>query len=913
MNPKAPPNKWPRSGTRRRIATALLVILLAALAAPAQGQTPAQEWALTTNLSRSGSAAEPVLVLGPEGNMQAFWWDRFDGLMTAAMDGIAWQPATLANLLVPDPRAIAPVDAEEPPALIPIGAMPQMVADGQGTIHAFWLVERGGFAARTTDPVPAVPSLAHASSPMGASDWSQPELLVEGALTWHVFADPEGGLHLAYVRTLHSAEQPAGVYYTRLYGEPLQWEPPRLAQASIYARLLSSDEARVAGVADATGAVVLAWRDPRMGEPTYLRSDDGGESWRTTAAPLEHASHPTLAYLGPGRLVAVWEVGLSDNQVSHYQQVSTDAGLIWGEPRWVPREAARYGTPALRQAGSAGDAWLVSGEGGPYLSLCRWRPDPSTDADQGEWSLANTVAVNIHDAETDRTVSLEEIRVAVDDRWLHLIGRGQDGEVWAMRRETGGIAWAFSSDTPWTEPLAIWEDNTGADMPAVVGDAAGTVHAWWIAASDVGRSGVALWYAQRTGDEWAPATAVFALEEQAQHPTATLVESRVHLLWTSGRVGTIGHSSVFQDRAATASEWATIRRLPLPAEAGGASSPQMIADGAGGLHVIYAVPLNESRGIYYVHSEDGGNSWSEPLTVVHAAKAGWPSVDAPDLAIAEDGSLWATWIRVPLTDGHGEAVYLANSTNGGSTWSPPLLVSEGPCSEPRLALLGQADIHLFWIDESDARVWSYRRSADGGTAWTPIETVPGMSSLQGSPDLAYDARGSIHLTGVSYEASDGWLVRHASWDAGSSAWSEVGRFRLSALYRPRGGVSLALLPERGRLHALLAAESTDADADPALLHAYRAVTPTEPHRPVVVRSAASDAAAVEPTLPAPQPTAWGPTEPPPATGTGIALGPFFLPMTGVLGIVVAAAVVLAVALVYSLRPGRQWRSWTRSR
>jgi len=113
------------------------------------------------------------------------------------------------------------------------------------------------------------------------------------------------------------------------------------------------------------------------------------------------------------------------------------------------------------------------------------------------------------------------------------------------------------------------------------------------------------------------------------------------------------------------------------------------------------------------------------------------------------------------------------------------------------------------------------------------------------------------------------------------------------------------------LHALLAAESTD--ADPALLHAYRAVTPTEPHRPVVVRSAASDAAAVEPTLPAPQPTAWGPTEPAPATGTGIALGPFFLPMTGVLGIVVAAAVVLAVALVYSLRPGRQWRSWTRSR
>ncbi len=913
MNPQAPPRKWPQSDTRRWKATALLIILLAALAAPVQGQAPAQEWSFTTNLSRSGSAADPVLVLGPEGTMQAFWWDRFDGLMTAAMDGIAWQAATPANLLVPDPRAIAPVNVEEPPALIPIGMMPQMVADGQGNVHAFWLVERGGFAARTTDPVPAAPSLAHASSPMGALEWSQAELLVEGALTWRVFADPDGGLHLAYIRTLHSEDQPAGVYYTRLDGETLQWETPRLAQASIYARLLSADEARVAGVANGTGTVVLAWCDPRMGEPTYLCSSDSGETWRTAAAPLEHASHPALAYLGPGRLVAIWQVGLSDNQVSHYQQVSTDAGLTWGEPRWVPREAARYGAPALRQAGWAGDAWLVSGEGGPYLSLCRWRPDPSADAGQGEWSLANTVAINIHDIETERTVSLEELQMAVDDHWLHVVGRGQDGEVWAMRRETSGIAWAFSSDTPWTEPLAIWEDNAGADMPALVGDADGTVHAWWIAAADVGRSGVALWYAQRTGDEWSPAAAIFALEEQAQHPTATLVEGRVHLLWTSGRVGTIGHSSVFQDRAATASEWTTVRRLPLPTEAGGASSPQLVADGEGGLHAIYSVPLNESRGIYYVHSEDGGSSWSDPIAVVHAAEAGWPSVDTPDLAIAGDGSLWATWIKVPLTDGHGEAVYLARSTDGGATWSPPLLVFEGPCSEPRLALSGPADLHLFWVDETDARVWSYRQSADGGATWTPIETVPGMSGLRGSPDLAYDAGGFVYLMGVSYEASDGWLMRHASWDADSSAWSDVGRFRLSALYQPRGGVSLALLPERGQLHALLTAKSPDANAEPALLHAYRAVTPTEPYRPVVVRSVASEIEPAESTEPAPPPTAWVAIEPAPAAASGISLGPFFLPMTGVLGIVVAAVIVLVVALVHSLRPGRHWRSWTRSR
>jgi len=908
--------KRERLSPRARRGAALVLLVISVWAGhprPSLGQEPASPWSPPSNLSQSGSASQPAIVLGQQGTAQAFWWDRFDGLMTAYMDGTSWQPAANAGLMVPDPRPTTAADAEAEPTPLPIAVMPQLIGDSQGTVHAFWLVERGGFAAAEPDPVPADPSVAHATMRVGDTSWSESRLVAEGVLLWQAFADPAGGMHLAYIRSQHTSEEPAGLYYARLGEDGLQWEAPRLVQPSIYARLLDTDRAHLAGVANGAGAIILAWRDPRLGQATYLCSDDGGETWNATTAPLEHATEPRLAYLGTGRTLAIWQVGLSDTQVSYYQQVSDDAGRTWTEPTWVPREAARYGTPATRQAGWEGDVWLVSGEGGPYLSLARWREIP--DAATGEWSLANTVAVNVQDAEIERTISLEELQIAASDHWLTLIGLGQDGEVWAMHRETGAIAWAFSSDTPWTDPTAMWEGDTGATLPAMVADLSGKVHTWWIAPSDTSRSGVALWYAQREGDGWATATAVLALEEQAEHPVAAVTEGRIHLLWTVGRIGALSHSSVFQDRAVTASEWSTVRRLPLPAGAGGASAPSLLADGQGGLHAIYAVPLNESRGIYYVRSADGGASWSAPSPVVNAADAGWPSVDAPHLAIGADGTLYATWVRVPLASGIGEGVYLAQSNDGGATWSAPLTVTEGPCSNPQLALSGAGSVHVFWVDEAVPRVWSCRHSIDGGAIWSLVESVPGMSDLRGSPDLAADGSGPVHLMAISVEQAGEWLVRHATWDPSTAAWAEVGGFRVGALYQLRGGVSLALLPEQGWLHALLPAESTEADDEPVLLHAYRALAPTE-GQPGLVSPLPGAADIVEqPETAVAPPTVWLDTEPAPTAGAGISLGPFYLPMTGIVGIGIAALAVLAVAFWHGARSSglRRSRPWTRSR
>jgi hypothetical protein len=89
--------------------------------------------------------------------------------------------------------------------------------------------------------------------------------------------------------------------------------------------------------------------------------------------------------------------------------------------------------------------------------------------------------------------------------------------------------------------------------------------------------------------------------------------------------------------AASAGGWSTPASL---SEAGSSGSwPQIGADAAGNLYALYAVPLNEGRGIYFARSEDGGATWSESRQVFDAAAQGWAMVDHPVLLVLPEGTL----------------------------------------------------------------------------------------------------------------------------------------------------------------------------------------------------------------------------------------------------------------------------------
>src|SRR5512133_776868 len=155
-------------------------------------------WSEPVNLSTSGTTSKPRLLALPDGRMQAFWWDRYDGIMTTYYDGTLWST----------------------PAKIPLStttfkSMPTLIADKTGWIYAFWN-EPGD---------PNSPGFALAASQMtfGSKKWGSSTLLGTSVLTFDVSAQPEKGITLAYMVGLNTAKASAGIYVRQNPGGGSTW------------------------------------------------------------------------------------------------------------------------------------------------------------------------------------------------------------------------------------------------------------------------------------------------------------------------------------------------------------------------------------------------------------------------------------------------------------------------------------------------------------------------------------------------------------------------------------------------------------------------------------------------------------------------------------------------------------------
>jgi hypothetical protein len=190
------------------------------------------------------------------------------------------------------------------------------------------------------------------------------------------------------------------------------------------------------------------------------------------------------------------------------------------------------------------------------------------------------------------------------------------------------------------------------------------------------------------------------------------------------------------------------------------------------LHVIYAVPFNEHRGIYYVQSTDGGATWQPPATVFDAVAAGWDRADLPRLALdAEAGVLHAVWLRGVLPGAAGDgAVMYARSTDEGRTWSAPLKVAAGAVDWPRVAVAGADQVHLVWSQAragaESLQLWA-QTSPDGGARWSDPAPVYGFEEVSGPASLA--AEGTQLYVGAAGDGLGGEAtVLYSRWDG--AAW-----------------------------------------------------------------------------------------------------------------------------------------------
>ena len=239
------------------------------------------------------------------------------------------------------------------------------------------------------------------------------------------------------------------------------------------------------------------------------------------------------------------------------------------------------------------------------------------------------------------------------------------------------------------------------------------------------------------------------------------------------------HVSVTPAGAPAALPTVTVRDPLGPIEAHGEAPPQLAADTASGISVLYAVGKEipgerfPRSALRFIRSADSGRTWTDPRTVNDGTDFGSHNFHA--LTAAPDGSLLATWLDARRGK---SGVWMSRSTDAGRTWEPnrPIYADPTcPCCRTSVAVAGDGTIYVAWraILPGDIRDVVVTRSSDGGKTWaTPVRArsddwvYPGCPHA--GPSLEVDAAGAVHVAWWTGKAGEAGVYYAKSTDGAKS-------------------------------------------------------------------------------------------------------------------------------------------------
>lgn len=205
---------------------------------------------------------------------------------------------------------------------------------------------------------------------------------------------------------------------------------------------------------------------------------------------------------------------------------------------------------------------------------------------------------------------------------------------------------------------------------------------------------------------------------------------------------------------------------------GGAYSAPIVVEPNGTLDVLYWGHPTDSDTLavgpgsqYFTRSSDGGANWSSPVAV----DPGAGSIALPtwwidgSLAVDSAGNLYATW---DTQAGTTDTAWLANSTDGGQTWSPPLRVTSGSTGRLiEVAAAGAGNVYVGWQTRVPHRGYAtYLRRLALGAGWTGsakrISKKYGSKKLWPGDTFGLSTKGGSAF--VSWGSSEEIYATHAT-------------------------------------------------------------------------------------------------------------------------------------------------------
>jgi hypothetical protein len=147
------------------------------------------------------------------------------------------------------------------------------------------------------------------------------------------------------------------------------------------------------------------------------------------------------------------------------------------------------------------------------------------------------------------------------------------------------------------------------------------------------------------------------------------------------------------------------------------AGPALVADSAGTLHVGWWTAAERRGGVYYAQSKDGGSSFTPPV-VIDAQREPRPS--HVQVAVAPSGLIVVTWERF---EGSIAQIHARVSRDAGRSFEPATVLSSGARSAgfPVVALTADS-VLIAWAEEDPAAI--EHRAAEHEAAVKEGKPVP---------------------------------------------------------------------------------------------------------------------------------------------------------------------------------------------
>ncbi|MGZ9225865.1 MAG: exo-alpha-sialidase, partial [Anaerolineales bacterium] len=601
---------------------------------------------------------------------------------------------------------------------------PVFLADPKGVIHIFWLTEKNDlFYAQTLDENLAIPA-----------GWRMVSKRDSSVFDFDLDIDAQGRLHLGYVKNPIPvadsrgivvplpATSKAGVFYQLSNDGGTRWTTPGLLYESPYFRSLTSQNARIRIAASPTGdgaKVYAVWDDQAQKRIFMATSVDGGLNWSSARELI--SPQATLGFKTPyhadidvlqDKVLVTWQIGDPGVQCTPYSWVSSNGGESWEEPVKILDEIA--GCPEKSE--------FLPIDPNYSVILLTLQDDLSISAwNNIQWSHPEIQLgpSSITNPSTFDTVSLGCEQAQAYQNQLFVVGcdQGSGGDIWFMSRQLQPLETLFPLPSAWGKDANVATATETMTSLVSVADAANNVHVLWIQSSSSLTDPVdpRIEYSRWNGKEWTKASPVITdLPGLPLNLTVQIdTQQRLLLSWIDQPTGELLFSWASSERANVPVEW--IKPVVMTSSSQVTNSPDMLVDASDRIMLAYAITVNEDRGVYVIQSGDLGSTWSPPVRVFDAMSANWEMVDQPQLAVTQDGKLHILFTQYTLL-GSQQAVGLnySQSMDGGLTWTAPLMVNQHPVEWSEILAFKQT-LHRFWQEKDQVAISTYHQvSVDGG-------------------------------------------------------------------------------------------------------------------------------------------------------------------------------------------------------